>query len=87
MRQPLDHLRPPALAGLPRQNVAPDLPVEQHQFAVDGQRRALLGSVDAGFQVKQPVGVKACRSSFVIEPNVVPSLFRRSKTVLKYCIT
>jgi hypothetical protein len=29
------------------QDVAPDLPVEEHQFAVDSQRGALLGRVDA----------------------------------------
>ena len=57
VRQPLDHLCPPALLGLPRQNVAPDLPVQQDQFAVHRQRSSLLGAVDAGFQVLQPVGV------------------------------
>ncbi|MDP2963742.1 MAG: hypothetical protein Q8N54_13365 [Sulfurimicrobium sp.] len=35
-----------ALACLPRQNVAPDLPVQQHQFAVDRQRGALLCGVE-----------------------------------------
>jgi len=55
--QPLDHLRSPALRGLPRQNVAPDLPVQQDQLAVHRQRRALQGAVIMGSQVAQPVGV------------------------------
>ena len=57
MRQPLDDLGAPALLRLPGQDVAPDLPVQQHQLAVDGQRGALLGAVDAVFQLGQPVGV------------------------------
>jgi hypothetical protein len=57
MRQPLDHLGPPALLGLPFQNIAPNLPVKQHQLAVYRQRRALLGGVDTGLQLRQPVGV------------------------------
>lgn len=45
--EPVDHLGAPALGGLALQDVAPDLPVEEHQFAVDSQRGALLGRVDA----------------------------------------
>ena len=37
--------------GLPLQNVASDLPVEQHQLAVHRQRGALLRGVDAGLQL------------------------------------
>lgn len=44
---------------LARQNIAPNLPVQQHQFTVDCQRGALLGAVDAGFEFGQPVGI-AC---------------------------
>src|SRR5690606_33110776 len=41
----------------PLQDVTADLPVEQHQFAVDRQRGPLLGTVDAVLQLAQPVGV------------------------------
>ncbi|MOA08030.1 hypothetical protein D3C78_1277640 [compost metagenome] len=51
MGQPLDHLGPPALLCLPGQNIVADLPVEQHQFAVYRQRGALLGAMDAAFEV------------------------------------
>lgn len=51
MRQPLDHLGAPALLGLPRQNIAPDPPVQATQFAVDRQRGALLGGVDTAFEI------------------------------------
>ena len=44
LRQPLYDLRTPALFGLPREDVAADLPGEQHQFAVDRQRGALPGT-------------------------------------------
>lgn len=50
MGQPVDDLGAPALIGLPGQNIATDLPVEQHQFAVDRQSRPLLGAVNAVFQ-------------------------------------
>ena len=56
-RQPFDDLGPPTLLRLPGQNILADLPVEQHQLAVHRQRGALLGRVDAGFQVCQPVSV------------------------------
>ena len=49
MRQPVDHLGTPALGALAYQNVLAHLPVQAHQLAVDGQRRTLLGTVDAGF--------------------------------------
>ena len=61
LRQPLDHLGAPPLACLPRQNVAPDLPVQQHQLAVDRQRGALLGGVDAALEIGQPVGIPGGR--------------------------
>jgi len=35
MHQPLDHLGTPDLLGLLRQNIAPNLPVQQHQLTVD----------------------------------------------------
>lgn len=57
LRQPLDDLGAPALRGLPRQNVSADLPVQQHQLTVDRQRGALLGSVDAGFELGQSAGL------------------------------
>ena len=57
MRQPLDYLGAPALLSLPGQDVTANLPVEQHQFAVYRQRGALLSSVDAFFEVGQPVAV------------------------------
>jgi hypothetical protein len=63
MRQPLDHFGAPALRALARQNVAADVPVEQHQFAVHRQRGALLGGVDAAFEVGQPVGIPGWRRS------------------------
>ncbi len=46
MRQPRYDLSPPALLGLPLQNVTTNLPVKQYQFAVDGLRRPLLGAMD-----------------------------------------
>jgi hypothetical protein len=52
-------LAPQPCAALPLQDVAPDLPVQQHQLAVDRQRRALLRGVDAGLQLGQPVGIAA----------------------------
>ena len=57
MRQPVDHLRAPALGVLARQDVAANLPVQPDQLAIDHQRGALLGGVDAALQVGQPVGV------------------------------
>ena len=51
-----------ALRSLPRQDVASDLPVQQHQFSVDRQRGALLDGVDAAFEIDQPVGIAVrCR--------------------------
>jgi hypothetical protein len=47
--------------ALPFEYVAADLPVEQHQFAVDYLYRMLLGVVDASFQFDQPVGVTVGR--------------------------
>jgi len=61
VRQPLDHLGAPALAALALQDVAAYLPVQQHQFAVDRQRGALLGAMDAGFELGQPVGIARWR--------------------------
>lgn len=55
--KPFDDLGAPALFRLPDQNIPPDLPIEQPQFAVDDQRGTLLGGMDAVFQLHQPVGV------------------------------
>jgi hypothetical protein len=44
----------PALCLLPLQNVAADVPVQQNQFAVDGQRGALLGGLDALLEIGKP---------------------------------
>ena len=57
VRQALDHLRTPALLGLSRQNIAPDLPVQQHQLAVDRQCGALLRGVDAALEIGKPVSI------------------------------
>jgi len=40
----------------PHQNLAPNLPLQQHQITIAIRCRRLLGGVDAGFQVWQPVG-------------------------------
>ena len=57
VRQPRYHLGAPAFTGLALQDVAAHLPVQRHQLAVHGQRRALLRAVDEGFRLSQPVGV------------------------------
>ena len=62
MRQPLDDLGTPTLGRLTSQDVAADLPLQQHQFAVHRQRRALLCGVDAGLQLGQPLGIVRRRS-------------------------
>ena len=54
LRQPLNHLGAPALLRLPGQDVAANLPVEQHQFAVNRQRGGLLGTVDSALELCQP---------------------------------
>ena len=53
MRQPVNDLGAPAFQLLPLQDITADLPVEQHQLAVDGQRGPGSGGADAGFQVVQ----------------------------------
>ena len=52
-----DGLGAPALLGLPFQDIAADPPIEPHQLAVHRQGGALLGRVDTGLQLPQPVGV------------------------------
>lgn len=49
----VDDLRAPPLLGLPREDALPDVPVQQHQFPVDGQRRPRLRAADAAFQVPE----------------------------------
>jgi hypothetical protein len=56
-REALDHLGSPALAPLALEDVAADLPVEQHQLAADAAGRPLLRLVDAGFQLCEPGAV------------------------------
>ena len=55
--QPLNHLGTPVLAALASEDIAANLPIKQHQFAIDRQRRALLGGVNACFEFGQPGGV------------------------------
>jgi hypothetical protein len=57
MGQALDDLTAPPLLGLVVEDAPADLPVEPEQFGVDRQRGALLGGVDATFEVGQPAGV------------------------------
>lgn len=52
VRQAVDDLRASALATLPLQDVAAHLPIQQHQFAVDGQRGPLLGAGGCGPSVR-----------------------------------
>ena len=56
-REPLNHLGSPALAPLALEDVAADLPVEQHQLAADAAGRPLLRLVDADFQLRKPGAV------------------------------
>lgn len=51
MRQPIDYLGAPPLLGLPRQNIAADLPVQPHHLSIDRQHRTLLRGVNAVLQV------------------------------------
>jgi hypothetical protein len=46
---------------LPTEDVAADLPVKQHEFAVDGERGALLCGMDARLQFGQPIGIAGGR--------------------------
>ncbi len=57
MRQPLNHFGTPALRSLPRQNVSPNVLIQQHQLTVNRQRGALLSCVNAAFEISQPVAV------------------------------
>lgn len=56
-RHQLVHCHANWLVRLPSQNVTANLPVEQHQLAVHRQRRTLLGGVNTGFQIFQPIGL------------------------------
>jgi hypothetical protein len=56
-RQAVDHLRAPAVFLLARQDIPADLPVEQHQFAVHGERCADLGVSNALLQIAQKLRV------------------------------
>ena len=55
--QPIHHPGAPAMLLLARQDVSPYLPVEQHELAVDCQRRAYLGHSDPFLQVVQEIVV------------------------------
>jgi len=57
LRQPLDHLGAPAFPALTLQDPPADLPVEQHQLAVDAAGSPLLGGVDAGLELGEPGAV------------------------------
>jgi hypothetical protein len=65
MRQPLDDFGTPALFGLPRQDVTPDVSVQQHQLTVHRQRGALLGGVNSAFEIGQPIGVALGGFAFI----------------------
>ena len=49
----INNLGSPALLLLPLQDVAADLPIQQHQFAVDRKGGAELGLPDAFFQAAE----------------------------------
>jgi hypothetical protein len=57
MREAVDHLRAPPLRGLAFQDVAADLPVQQHELLVHRKGGALLGRVNALFEIAEPVCV------------------------------
>jgi hypothetical protein len=52
--EPLDHLHAPSLKALPLEDVAADLPVEQHQLPVHAPSGPLLFLMDTGFQLGEP---------------------------------
>jgi len=55
--QASNDLIPPALLGLPDQNILPRLPVEFDQFPVYRQGCPLLGTVNSLFEVLEPLSV------------------------------
>ena len=73
-RQTVDHFRAPVFPVLPVQDIAPDLPIEQDQFPVDGQRRAKLRCPNPSLQVGEKLS-GSCRERVV--PPWVP--------VILYC--
>ncbi|GET36268.1 hypothetical protein MiSe_10160 [Microseira wollei NIES-4236] len=50
-----DYFCPPSFLSLPFQNRAPDLPIKEDQFLVDGESCPNLSSADAFFEVTQEV--------------------------------
>src|SRR5579875_451818 len=56
-RQAVDYFRAPVLALLPREDFAPDLPIEQHQLAINSNRRPELSGLDAALHMRQKLGV------------------------------
>jgi hypothetical protein len=49
----LDHLTAPPLFGLPLQHFVPNLPVQQHEFAVHRQGRSHSGLPNLIFELAQ----------------------------------
>jgi len=56
-RQTVDHFRTPVFPLLPVEDIAADLPVEQNQFPVDGQRCATLRRPNPRLQVGEKLSV------------------------------
>ncbi len=57
MGKTINDFRSPALASLPSEDVPSDRPVEQDQFAVDGQCGAYPGAADAGLKLLEKLRV------------------------------
>lgn len=51
--EPVDYFSAPAVFLLPGKDVAADLPVKQHQLAVDRQGSFKLGGADAFFEIAE----------------------------------
>jgi hypothetical protein len=55
--EPVDDARSPALLLLPREDVAPDVPVEEHELGIHRERGLDLGRADARLQTVEEGGV------------------------------
>jgi hypothetical protein len=53
----IDHLGTPALAALAFEDFPADVVVEADLLGIGGQQGSLAGTLDAGFQADEPVGV------------------------------
>ena len=60
-RQAIDHLSAPAFPRLPIEDVAADLPIEQDQFSVNGERGAQLRRLNPALQVCKELRVAVVR--------------------------